>query len=72
MIFCENIFMKPSLTNRLSQGTEILRECSPPNMCHVSHVIYHVSLVMCHLFFEGGKVAELFRGGSVINVAYPV
>ena len=28
---------------------EILRECSPPTTCHMSHVACHVSRVMCHM-----------------------
>ena len=26
-----------------------MRECSPPQTCHVSHVTCHVSHVMCHM-----------------------
>ena len=26
-----------------------MRECSPPQMCHVSHVTCHVSCVTCHV-----------------------
>ena len=28
-----------------------MRECSPPTMCHISHVKCHVSDVTCHSFF---------------------
>ena len=64
-------------------GAEILRECSPPQMCHVSRVMCHVSCVTCHvlrvtchvsifLIFFLDKVVNLIGGGSVINGAYPV
>ena len=33
----------------MRQGPEILRECSPPSMCHVSDVLCHMSLVTCHM-----------------------
>ena len=26
-----------------------MRECSPPQMCHMSHVTCHISCVMCHV-----------------------
>ena len=35
----------------LSWGTEILRECSPPTMCHMSHITCHMSRVTCLLFW---------------------
>ena len=42
-----------------------MRECSPPQTCHVS-------FVTCHLFFFfSDKVVELIGGGSVINGATP-
>ena len=28
---------------------KVLRECSPPNICHISHVLCHVSSVVCLL-----------------------
>ena len=36
-----------SLTGR----AEILRECSSPTLCHMSHVTCHVSRVRCHMSF---------------------
>ena len=30
-------------------GAEILRECSLPTTCHMSHVACHMSHVMCHV-----------------------
>ena len=64
-----------SIINHESWGAEILRECSPPTMCHVSCVTCQVSGVTCHVsrvtcFFD--RVVELVGGGSVINGAYPV
>ena len=32
-----------------SLGAEILRECSPPQTCHMSLVTCHVSRVTCHM-----------------------
>ena len=59
--------------NQKSWGAEILRECSPPSMCHMSGVRCCVSGVKCHIFFLFiFKVVELVRGGSVINGAYPI
>ena len=37
-----------------SWGAEILKECSPPTICHMSRVICHVLHVMCHV--SGVKV----------------
>ena len=53
--------------NCKSWGAKILRECSPPYMCHMS-------CVTCHVYFFLGltKVVELVGGGSVINGSYPV
>ena len=83
---CGNIFKVLSIPNHKSWGAELLRECSPPTMCHMSRVICHVSCVRCQvsgvtcqvsdffnfkfLFFY--KVVGLVGGGSVINGAYPV
>ena len=69
-------------------GAEILRECSLPTTCHMSHVACHMSHVMCHvssvkchvshvtchmsLFFSPDKVVKLISGGFVINGAYRV
>ena len=51
-----DVLETPSLPNCTSYGSEILRECSPPATCHLSHVTCHVlqftchvSHVMCHL-----------------------
>ena len=30
------------------EGLEMLRECSPPSMCHMSHVMCHMSCVTCN------------------------
>ena len=61
-----------------------MRECSPPQTCHMSRVMCHVSRVMCHvsrvtchmihiyIFFFPDKVVKFIGGGSVINGAYPV
>ena len=46
------------------QRADILRECSPPTMCHMRGVVCHVS----HIFYPHFGVG----GGSVINVAYLV
>ena len=57
------------LTNKIQEiGTDhlglVLRECSPPQMCHVSHVTCHVSHVTCHMsqfyliFFFFGQSGE--------------
>ena len=35
---CENIFKILSIPNHKSWEADILRECSPPTMCHMSHV----------------------------------
>ena len=52
------LYTSVSIPRRKSWEADILRECSSPTMCHMSHV-------MCH------KVVELVGGGSVINGAYP-
>ena len=57
------------IPNPYSQRDDILRECSPPTMCHVSHVRCQVSHVR---FFFFDKMVKQDRGGSVINGAYPV
>ena len=36
--------------------------------CHMSHATYHMS----HVFFFFLESGEAYRGGSVINGAYPV
>ena len=46
---CGNIFKVLSIPNHKSWGAEILRECSPPTMCHMSRVICHVSGVTCQV-----------------------
>ena len=48
---CGNIFMVLSIPNHKSWGAEILRECSPPTMCHMSRVICHMSGVRCQVSF---------------------
>ena len=37
------------LHSRRSLGLEILRECSPPSTCQISHVTCHASNVTCHV-----------------------
>ena len=37
-----------SQTNR-AKGLKILRQCSPPHICHVTHVTCHMSHVTCHM-----------------------
>ena len=83
---CGNIFKVLSIPNHKSWGAEILKECSPPTMCHMlcvkfhaSHVTCQVSGVTCHVSsvifsfsFLFYKLVELFGGGSVINGAFPV
>ena len=71
------IFKALSILNRKSWGAVILRECSPPTMCHMSHVMCQVSGVRCQvshffIFFFFNKVVELVGGFSVIKGAYPV
>ena len=46
---CGNIFKVLSIPNHKSWGAEILRECSPPTMCHMSRVICQVSGVSCQV-----------------------
>ena len=46
---CGNLFKDLSIPNHKSWGAEILRECSPPTMCHMSRVICHVSGVTCQV-----------------------
>ena len=82
LILCENILTTPLLKNYESWEPEILRECSSPPICHMSHVICHTSHVTCHMshvtchmscvtchliFFD--KVVEPSGGRSVINWA---
>ena len=79
-----NIFNVLLIPNHKSWGAEILRECSPPTMCHMSHDTCHVSHVRCHVsgvtchvshvrfFSSSDKVVKLIGGESVINGAYPV
>ena len=47
------IFLQTSKTsfhpNRKSKGAEIFRECSPPTICHVSHVTCHMLHVTCQV-----------------------
>ena len=47
--FSQNIFKTPSLPSRKKYGPDILRECSPPTICHMSHVMCHTQMlhVMC-------------------------
>ena len=61
---CGNIFKVLSIPNHKSWKAEILRECSPPTMCHMSRVT-------CRIFLLD-KVVELVGGGSVIDADYPV
>ena len=49
VIICKNIFKTLPLPNHESYGVEVLNELSPPNMCHMSHVTYHVSCVTCYV-----------------------
>ena len=72
------IFKTSLLQNRMSSGPEILRQKSPPSMCHMSHiprhmscVSCHVSYVMCHFFHFFYKLEKLVGGGSVINGPTP-
>ena len=46
---CGNIFKVLSIPNHKSWGAEMLRKCSPPTMCQMSRVIYHVSGVRCQV-----------------------
>ena len=43
------IFKTLSFLNRKLQGADILRECSSPTTCNISHVTCHMSRVMCHV-----------------------
>ena len=72
-IFLFRILKILSIPNRKSWGTDILRECSPPTMCHMSFVTSHVSRVKCHILFSlfFDRVVELVGAGSAINGAYP-
>ena len=38
-------------TNRKSQRADILRECSPPTMCHMSRDMCHVPHVQCCMIY---------------------
>ena len=72
------------IPRRKSLGAELLRECSPPTMCQISHITCHLSHVMCHVSCVTRHVShvahkkmpnnlvELVGGGSFINGAYPV
>ena len=63
-------------------GPNILTQCWPYPMFHVSHVICHVSDVECHVSDvtchvsdvtkKNYKVVERVGGGSVINGAFPI
>ena len=64
-----------------ARGAEILRECSPPTMCHMSHIPGHMLCLRCQVsqvvyffFFSFAKavLVELVVGGSLINGAYSV
>ena len=62
------IFTTLSIPNRKSSRADILRECSPPTMCHMSCVMCPNSCVMCHVslirFQVGGdKIIELVGEG---------
>ena len=48
MLFSQ-IFQTSQIPNRQSQRAEILRECSPHTISHLSCVTCHVSPVICHL-----------------------
>ena len=41
-------------------GTLMLRECSPPSICHMSCVTCHVSRVKCHLSHFDCHMSHLF------------
>ena len=49
------------IPDRQSQGSDILRECSPPAICQMSHVKCHVFHVRCHLSGVKGNFCLLFR-----------
>ena len=38
----------------------MLRECSPPQTCHVSHVTCHVSRVTCHVSHVTCHMSHVF------------
>ena len=38
-----------SLPKCQSLGPEILSSCSPPSICHMSHILYNMSSVMHHM-----------------------
>ena len=69
------LFKTVLIPNRKSCRAEILRQWSPPTMCHVSHVNCHVSDVTCRIFlllflsFHLDKVVQLVEEGSGINGA---
>ena len=49
LMVCGNIFKVLSIPSHKSWGAEILRECSPSTMCHMSHVKCHLSGVTCQV-----------------------
>ena len=60
LILFLQIFKAPSLQNRISQGPAILRECSPPSMCHMSHFTCRVSYVTCPMSGVTCHVSVIF------------
>ena len=77
VILLFRIFKTLSIPNREIWRAKLLKECSPPTMCHMSCVTCEVSGVRCRVspFFWGGEgeeVVELVDGGFVINGAWPV
>ena len=45
----------------------MLKECSPPTMCHMSHVTFHMSHVRCQVSGVTSQVSHVsfFSGQSV-------
>ena len=49
LILLFRIFQTLFIPNRKSWAAEILRDCSPPTMCHMSHFTCNVSYVRCQV-----------------------
>ena len=68
MILLFRIFRTLLIPNHKCWGSEILKECSPPPMCHMSCVTCHMSHVRCHM--SGVTCFRKSGGGSRWRVCY--
>ena len=51
VILLIKIFKTLFIPNRKSWEAEVLKECSPPTMCHMTYATCHMSWVMCIFIF---------------------